>query len=150
MKHRDTHWLRCLGVLLMSTVLTACAGRASKGDQEAFAGRSSQDANPRETVNVIANGFDLTADRSQVRAGRITFSVKNVGAIPHNFCIQGAGVNQETTRLNSGETARLTIDLQPGVYTYKCTVHFHYLLGMKGILTVTDLAQSQTRLKEDN
>lgn len=125
----------------MSTALAACAGRASKGDQETFAGLPSQYATLHETVNVIANGLDLTVDRSQVRAGRTTFSVKNTGAIPHNFSIQGGGVNQETTRLNPGETARLTVDLQPGVYTYKCTMHLHDLLGMKGVLTVADFAQ---------
>lgn len=140
-EYRDTQWFRCLAVLMISTALAACAGKRSKDGQNAFAGLSSRHANLHGTVNVIANGFDLTVDRAQVRAGRMTFYVKNVGTIPHNFSIQGDGVNQETTRLGLGETARLTVDLQPGVYTYQCTVHFHYLLGMKGILTVTNLAQ---------
>lgn len=58
--------------------------------------------------------------------------------IPHNFSIQVNGVDQTTPILKPGETASLTIDLQPRTYTYKCTVHFHHLLGMKGILTVLD------------
>jgi hypothetical protein len=32
----------------------------------------------------------------------------------------------------------------------KCAGHFHYLIGMKDILTVTDFVQPHARLKEDN
>jgi plastocyanin len=89
------------------------------------------------TLDVVAKGFALALDVPQVSPGTITFSIKNAGAIPHNFAIQGNGVDQKTTLLKPGETASLTVDLQPGTYTSRCTVHFHNLLGMKGALTVT-------------
>jgi len=93
-------------------------------------------------LQVVATGFSLVLNASEVNAGRTIFSVKNAGVIPHNFSIHGDGIEYNTTVLMPGESVSLTVDLLPGVYTYQCTVHLHYLLGMKGILTVADLAQS--------
>jgi uncharacterized cupredoxin-like copper-binding protein len=47
-------------------------------------------------------------------------------------------VDQKTGMLKPGHNASLTVDLKPGIYTYKCTILGHALLGMKGTLTVTE------------
>ena len=73
-----------------------------------------------------------------MHAGTITFLVRNDGTMPHDFAIQGNGVDQKTVMIKPGQTASLTVDLKPGIYTYKCTVPVHALLGMKGTLTVTE------------
>lgn len=140
------HRLFYLGCLLLSAVLSACTGRTAHDIQlnnSASSDRTQQkngaNGNEEQTMlNVVAKGFTLALDGSSVHAGSTTFYVKNDGTMPHNFGIQGNGVHQETPILNPGEAASLTVDLQPGTYTYKCTVHFHYLLGMQGTLTVTN------------
>lgn len=101
--------------------------------------RLPQEGNIAEAMlNVVAKGYALALDAPQVSAGTVRFSVKNAGGISHNFAIEGNGVDAQTAILTPGATASLTVDLQPGTYTYRCNVHFHYFLGMRVALTVTE------------
>jgi plastocyanin len=141
MHYANIRWFHGLSAIFLSAAIAACAAGTSRVDQMTT---STSSAQKRESLNeyearlnVMANGLALTLDRSHVNAGTVTFSVKNAGTMPHNFAIQGNGVDHRTAPLMPGETTSLTVDLQPGIYTYRCTVHFHYILGMKGALTVT-------------
>jgi uncharacterized cupredoxin-like copper-binding protein len=58
--------------------------------------------------------------------------------MPHDFVIQGHGVDQKTGMLKPGHSGSFTVDLKPGIYTYRCTILGHAFLGMKGALTVTE------------
>jgi plastocyanin len=143
MQGMATRWLHRLSILLLSVALAACSGRTTPGDKVAIGAPSAR--TPQEdgvngsgtTLHAVATDFSFALDASQVRAGRITFLVKNDGAIPHDLAIQGHGVDQKTGMLKPGHTASLTVDLKPGIYTYRCTVLGHTLLGMKGTVTVT-------------
>lgn len=132
-----------LGVWLLSVMLAACGGRTTPGNEVATGAPSDRTQQKdgahgsETTLHVVATGFAFVLDASQVRAGTITFLVKNDGPMPHDFAIQGNGVDQKTTMLKPGHTASLTVDLAPGTYTYKCTVPGHAVLGMQGTLTVT-------------
>jgi plastocyanin len=143
MQGMATRWFHRLSILLLCVTLAACAGRTTQGDKVAIGAPSARTpqedgANGSETtLHVVATDFAFVLDASQVRAGTITFLVKNTGAMPHDFAIQGHGVDQKTAMLEPGQTASLTVDLKPGTYTYKCTVLGHTLLGMRGTLTVT-------------
>jgi plastocyanin len=142
MQSLHTHGLHLLGVLVLSVVLAACGGRTTQEYEvtiHAPSDRHQQEdgANGSETMlHVVATDFTFALDAVQVRAGTITFLARNEGIIPHDFAIQGNGVDQKTIRVKPGHTASLTIDLKPGTYTYKCTVPGHALLGMKGTFTV--------------
>jgi plastocyanin len=143
MQAMATRWLHRLGILLLSVALAACAGRTTPGDKVAIGASSAR--TPQEdgvngsgtTLHAVATDFAFALDASQVRAGTITFLVKNTGAMPHDFAIHGHGMDQKTSMLKPGHTVSLTVDLKPGTYTYKCTMLGHTLLGMKGTLTVT-------------
>ena len=89
------------------------------------------------TVRVVASEFELALDSLQVPAGTVTFVVENQGQVPHDFRIRGDGVDERTPMLQPGESAQLTVELQPGTYSYECTVGGHARLGMQGELTVT-------------
>jgi plastocyanin len=142
MQSLHTRWLHLLGVLVLSVELAACGGRTTQEREVAIRAPSDRPqqedgANGSETtLHVVATDFTFALDAAQVRAGTITFLTKNEGMIPHDFAIQGNGMDQKTTRVKPGHTVTLTVDLQPGTYTYKCTVPGHALLGMKGTLTV--------------
>jgi plastocyanin len=140
----NTRWLHLLGVLVLTVALAACGGRTTLGNKVAVgapSGRTQQEDGvngSKTTLNAVATGFAFALDASQVRAGTTTFLVENRGAMPHDFAIQGHGVDQTTGMLKPGGTASLTVDLKPGIYTYRCTILGHALLGMKGTLTVTE------------
>jgi plastocyanin len=140
----STRWLHLLGVLVLTVALSACGGRTTPGNKVvvgALSDRIQQEggANGSETtLHAVATDFGFALGASQVRAGKVTFLVKNDGAMPHDFVIQGHGVDQKTGMLKPGHSVSLTVDLKPGVYTYRCTVLGHAFLGMKGTLTVAE------------
>jgi uncharacterized cupredoxin-like copper-binding protein len=142
MQALQTRWRHLLGVFVLSVVLAACGGRTTQ--EHEVASRTPSDRPQQEdsahdsetTLHVVATDFTFALDAAQVHAGTITFLATNEGRISHDFAIQGHGVDQKTIRVKPGHTAALTVDLQPGTYTYTCTVPGHALLGMKGTLTM--------------
>jgi uncharacterized cupredoxin-like copper-binding protein len=88
------------------------------------------------TVNVAAGSpseFKFKLSKTKVPKGIVTFKVKNVGQVPHDFKIAG----RKTKLLNPGQSATLRVTfLKVGKYPYLCTVPTHATLGMKGTLTV--------------
>ena len=84
------------------------------------------------TVNVTAKDFSFKLSKRTVSSGRITFVIKNSGHANHDFAIAG----HHSKTIAPGKTTRLTVNLKPGKYTYKCTVDSHAELGMKGVLRV--------------
>ena len=73
---------------------------------------------------------ELTAD-----AGEVTFRFDNTEAMAHDFVIERDGERIGGTALISNESAELTVELEPGEYTYYCTPH--RAAGMTGTLTVS-------------
>jgi plastocyanin len=142
MQARHIRQLHFLGILMLSGALAACSGRTRHENTVALgalADGTQQEAGAHGSatmLHVVATGFTFELDAAQVRAGTITFLARNDGAISHDFAIQGQGVAHKIALLKPGHTASLTVDLQPGTYTYTCTVPGHALLGMKGTLTV--------------
>jgi uncharacterized cupredoxin-like copper-binding protein len=140
----STRRLHLLCVLVLTVALAACGGRTTPGNRVAVGApsdRTQQEGGPNgseTTLHTVATDFGFALEASQVRAGNIAFLVKNAGALPHDFAIQGHGMDQMTGMLKPGHTASLTVDLTPGIYTYRCTMLGHALLGMKGTLTVTE------------
>ena len=88
-------------------------------------------------VNAQAAEFSLTVDKVELAVGRTTFVVENRGSAAHNFVIRDNGLEEATPVIEPGGSATLTIDLEPGTYTYLCTIGSHDRLGMRGSLTVT-------------
>lgn len=76
---------------------------------------------------------------SALPAGRTTFEIHNNGQLPHNFEIEGQGIEQELEQdLAAGERGILEVDLQPGTYRVYCPVGTHDTEhGMTTQLTVT-------------
>lgn len=101
----------------------------------------------------------ITIDRSTVKAGEVTFQVKNDStmSMPHEMVVaptaspdtalpyseansevdEGtAGALGEVEEINAGTSGSVTLTLTPGTYVLFCNLPGHYAAGMWTLLTV--------------
>ena len=86
------------------------------------------------TVTVKMKEFKFILSRTSVPHGKVTFLVKNIGKINHDFKING----KKTASIAPGKSAKLVVTFaKKGRYPYLCVIGQHYKFGMKGVLKVT-------------
>jgi plastocyanin len=131
---------RTLIALVLSTALLSGCG----GDDEEPAATPAATEEPAsgggggggETVEVSspADG-SLKFDQSELtaKAGEVTFAYDNPSQVPHAFAIDD--VDGATDTITESE-AEVSVELEPGTYTYFCPVGSHRQAGMEGTLTV--------------
>jgi plastocyanin len=83
-------------------------------------------------------GGELRFDQQslEAQAGRVTIEMENPSPIPHNVSIEGDGLDEEGETVDEGGTSEVTAELEPGEYTFYCSVAGHREAGMEGTLTV--------------
>ena len=123
-------------VLLAALVLAACGGG---GNEESATTSSSGGGGGGATVKIAADPsgalkFDTTS--LEATAGKVTIDFTNDSSIQHNVKIEGNGVEDEGTDTITGSSTSATLDLQPGTYTFFCSVDGHRAAGMEGQLVV--------------
>lgn len=94
-------------------------------------------AAPATKVDVSETEFKITFATTPTKAGSYVFNVKNDGKVPHDFVINGNGVNEKTPLLNPGQSKTLAVDLKPGTYDVFCSVPGHKQAGMDVKLTLS-------------
>ena len=117
--------------------LSACGG-----------GSSSSSTTPATTGGGAAEGgstVKISADPSgalkyeqtdvSATAGSITIDFTNMSSLPHDVTIEGNGASGATDQITDSTTST-TVDLEPGTYTFFCSVDGHRAAGMEGTLTV--------------
>jgi uncharacterized cupredoxin-like copper-binding protein len=98
-----------------------------------------------KSVPVKLNEFNLLPARQGAPAGKVTFVVKNVGKVEHEFVVVStkkpaglllkgneadeAGAVGEIGELATGQTKKLTLKLKKGHYALLCNVSGHYVAG---------------------
>jgi uncharacterized cupredoxin-like copper-binding protein len=87
------------------------------------------------TIEPVETEFKIALPSTQLKAGKITFLVKNEGNIPHDLAVKETG--DKTKLIPAGGSAELTVTLKPGKYELYCTVPGHEAAGMKLEITVT-------------
>jgi FtsP/CotA-like multicopper oxidase with cupredoxin domain len=99
-------------------------------------------------VNATLGDMWVKADKTTVKAGKVTFAVTNTGATMHGLAIAPApakmadGMLDESAfvakgeDLASGASGTVTADLKPGQYELVCYIPGHYMAGQKLALTV--------------
>ena len=86
------------------------------------------------TVAVTESEFKIALASTTLKAGNITFDVKNAGKLPHDLAIKGG---EKTKLIQPGASGRLVVKLKPGKYHLYCSVPGHEQAGMKADITVT-------------
>jgi uncharacterized cupredoxin-like copper-binding protein len=89
------------------------------------------------SVPVSETEFKIALPKNTLSAGSYAFEVKNDGHIPHDFVVQGNGVDERTPTIQPGKSATLKVDLKPGTYDVYCSIPGHKQAGMDVKLTVS-------------
>src|SRR5881396_3590387 len=112
------------GLLLAAVALAGAPAHRAPGDPAAVSAKLSE--------------WKVELSERTIAAGTVTFTVANVGSIPHAFEVEGQGIEQETGVIQPGASATLTLTLGPGTYEVYCPVgaDSHKKLGMETDLKV--------------
>jgi uncharacterized cupredoxin-like copper-binding protein len=89
---------------------------------------------PAQTVQVSEVEFKINLSTTSLKAGQVTFDVKNDGHIAHDFAIKGGS---KTPLIQPGASAKLTTTLKAGKIHFYCSVPGHEAAGMKVDVTVS-------------
>jgi len=126
--------------------LAACGGGGDNNDTTAAATPPPTTATTGggggggSTVDISTpSGSELAFDQKDVsaKAGTVTINFDNRESIPHDVKVEdSSGQELGGTDLITSTTATATVDLQPGTYTFFCSVPGHREAGMEGTLTV--------------
>ncbi len=86
---------------------------------------------------VVIEAGDIYYEPEAVAAatGPIRFTLENVGVVEHDLVVEEVG-DVEVVHAEAGETASGTIELEPGTYTFYCSIEGHRTAGQGGRLEV--------------
>jgi uncharacterized cupredoxin-like copper-binding protein len=165
---------RIASILLVSVAAAACSGAAAGGPSFTFrtslppatataTATAAAVATPAATAGVPAGTITLAewhvGVASTMHAGKVTFSISNLGTIQHELLVfksklaasayphtkdgdiveDGAGVDllSDGDNIDVGGTQSRTVDLTPGTYLFVCNIPGHFKAGMYQVVTVT-------------
>ena len=89
------------------------------------------------TVSADAGGalaYDTT--EASVSAGSVTIAFDNPSTTPHDVRIEGSDGDVGGTEVITDSSTEATVELEPGSYTFYCSVSGHREAGMEGTLEV--------------
>jgi plastocyanin len=131
-----------LAFALLTTAPIACGGGEtstnSSGDTAAEGGGDKSKV--VIWVNPVRSDFSYIPDEAEARAGDVTIELRNPRQTgwEHDLVVEGEDGETigRTEVILSGTDDFVLKDLQPGEYTFYCSVPGHLSAGMKGTLTV--------------
>ena len=133
--------MRVVSALIAGVVLVALTGGAGAVKASAAGVQASA-----ATVKITKKEWGLTLSRQRVPAGKVTFVVRNIGKLDHEFVVirtnrlakalpveQGRAVETgrkgRIAKFGPGQTRRLILTLRPGKYVLICNLPAHYKAG---------------------
>lgn len=111
------------------------------GGEQQGGGESVASANLPEGDVFVAQDILYAEAPDTVATGDLTFVLENQGQIEHNLVIEELG-NELIVEAAAGEVATGEVTLDPGEYTYYCSIPGHREAGMEGTLTADPAAES--------
>lgn len=148
--------LTLTGVALTALTLSGVPGMATVYSRQTPAA-------PAASVTVVMKDRSFQASTRTVPAGKVTFVVRNAGAMAHEFVVirtnrlpsalpmkghkaSEAGAKGEIEAFAPGRTKRLTLTLAPGKYVLLCNLPGHYKRGQFVGFVVTPAAAQTTHV----
>jgi plastocyanin len=124
-------------------LLTACGDDSSDAESATAptgTSESSAPADDGETQSITATEGEMFIELSteELDAGSYTIDVVNDGSATHDLVVERDGEDVEATdSIAPGDSATLTVDLEPGEYVFYCSIANHRAMGMEVTVTVT-------------
>ena len=138
-------------LVLASLALVACGGSSSSSSSESSGAETTSESGGSGgeaeggsagsasalDIEAASSGLAYASTSASAKAGKVTVDFTNPQPVPHDVAIEssdGEVIGQtETTAEGSDSTE---VELEPGTYTFFCTVPGHREAGMEGTLTV--------------
>ncbi len=108
------------------------------GDEEGKAEAGAEAAGPGGTIKVAADESALAYDTDslEVDSGKVEIDFDNPSSIGHDVDVEKDGEELGGTEVIAQSEESVEVDLEPGTYTFFCSVPGHREAGMEGTLTV--------------
>jgi plastocyanin len=110
-------------------------GEGGGGGAKAEAGGAE---GPGGTLQLAADPTQIAFDTTSLssKPGKVTIEFDNPSAIEHDVAIEKDGEELAKSAIVTEGKTSVSVDLEPGDYTFLCTVPGHAEAGMEGTLTV--------------
>ena len=76
--------------------------------------------------------YYVFADADGAAPAQLTIESPNESSVDHNIALEGNGVNEEGAVVKDGGVSEIEVDVEPGEYTFFCSVEGHREGGMEG------------------
>lgn len=113
-------------------------GAEGAGEEEGQSQGNEGEGGAETTLELAADPTALAFDKTELtaQAGKVTIDFTNPSAVPHNVAIEQDGKELAGFEPIAESEKSVSADLEPGTYTFLCTVPGHAQAGMEGTLTV--------------
>jgi plastocyanin len=135
-------------VLAAITATTGCGGDDSDGSEAEAAEGQATVLRIKDTSTPGDWSFDTK--RLTAKAGKVTIELHNDSGLGHNVRVHSGGCCFKpgykdlggtevigATGFDKRNTVRATLDLEPGTYTFLCSIPGHFQAGQHGTLVVS-------------
>lgn len=134
------------------------AAVAGAGTAGARNGPATAASGPVHRVSATLGEFWVRPNVTSVPAGKVEFTARNVGQVPHELMVErmpmvmdASGLPKEDAAqgmiedMAPGQTGHMTLTLKPGRYMLFCNLPGHYAAGQHTMFTVTGSAPGEPR-----
>jgi plastocyanin len=93
---------------------------------------------PGGTLKLAADPSDIAFDKTTLasKPGKVTIDFTNPSPLEHDVAIERDGKQLAISETITKGNTSVTAELEPGTYTFLCTVPGHAEAGMEGTLTI--------------
>jgi uncharacterized cupredoxin-like copper-binding protein len=130
-------WLVPLAAVAAAVLLLPACGGGSNDASSTTDGSASSEGTTLQLAADPSGNLEFDKTTLEAPAGKVTIVLTNDSSVLHDVAIEGNGVDVKSDEVDNGGTASVSATLEPGTYTFVCTVPGHEEAGMKGTLTIT-------------
>jgi plastocyanin len=135
-------YAQIIGVVLILVGVLGCGaggGSAGGGGAEDAQAPSGAKESVLKTIRVKEVEFALKpAEITLEKPGTYVFKAVNSGGTVHALEVEGQGIEEETEKIQPGQSAELKVKLEAGTYELYCPVDGHKEEGMEGKVIVKE------------